>query len=182
MSSNYGYKPSNASTFNQLIQQGVTVEEASTQSGVSTNAGQYGFGTNSSAGSIIPGAGGTADASGLVNVPYTHSGTGEPAQQPAQTSTPAAASLTGYGFGTGVVPSVPNTSAANVELSPFRLPSIDDRIIISAAEASSGFGYGTGINNPSVSPITDAEATDSPYAAQGAGLDFQPREVPATQT
>jgi hypothetical protein len=51
---------------------------------------------------------------------YPQSGTGQPAQQPAQTSTPL---------------------------------------------ASSGFGYGTGINNPSVAPITDTTATTSPYAA-----------------
>ena len=165
MSSNYGYKPSNASTFNQLIQQGVTVEEASTQSGVSTNASQYGFGTNSNAGSVIPGAGGTVDASGLTNVQYPQSGTGEPAQQPPQTSTPAAASLAGYGFGTGVVPSVPNTSAANVELSPIQQLPIDDRIISSTPDAASGFGYGTGINNPSVVPVAAAESTISPYAA-----------------
>jgi hypothetical protein len=186
MSSNYGYKPSTASTFNQLIQQGVTVEEASTQSGVSTNASQYGFGTNSNAGAVIPGAGGTTNAAGLTDVPYTQSGTGEPGQQPAQASTPAAASLSGYGFGTGVVPTVPNTSAATVELppfqappiddriitsstttelSPFQVPPIDDRIITSTPSASSGFGYGTGINNPSVAPVQAAEATTSPYAA-----------------
>jgi hypothetical protein len=186
MSSNYGYKPSTASTFNQLIQQGVTVEEASTQSGVSTNASQYGFGTNSNAGAVIPGAGGSTNAAGLTDVPYTQSGTGEPGQQPPQTSTPAAASLSGYGFGTGVIPTVPNTSAATVELppfqappiddriitsstttelSPFQVPPIDDRIITSTPSASSGFGYGTGINNPSVAPVQAAEATTSPYAA-----------------
>ena len=120
MSSNYGYKPSTASTFNQLIQQGLSVEEASAQSGVSTNAGQYGFGTNANAGAVIPGAGGTTDASGLTTVEYPQSGTGRPEQQPPQTSTPVAAS---------------------------------------------GFGYGTGINNPSVAPVTAADATTSPYAA-----------------
>ena len=164
MSSNYGYKPSTASTFNQLIQQGLSVEEASAQSGVSTNAGQYGFGTNANAGAVIPGAGGITEDSGLVSVAYPQSGTGEPAQQPAQTNAPAAGSLTGYGFGTGVVPSVPNTSAAIVELPPFQAPPIDDRIISSTPNASSGFGYGTGINNPSVAPVA-AEAATSPYAA-----------------
>jgi hypothetical protein len=144
MSSNYGYKPSTASTFNQLIQQGVTVEEASTQSGVSTNASQYGFGTNSKAASVIPGAGGIVDpATGLSNVPYTQSSTGEPAQQPEQITTPA----------------------ANVEQANFLAAPVDDRIISRTPDASSGFGYGTGINNPSVAPVAAAESTTSPYAA-----------------
>lgn len=116
----YGYNPGNAATFNQLVRTGLTVEEASVQSGVSTNAGQYGFGSNSNAGSIIPGAGGTTDAAGLTTVSYPQSGTGEPGQQPAQIVTPS---------------------------------------------ASSGFGYGTGINNPSVVPVAFAETTTSPYAA-----------------
>jgi hypothetical protein len=169
MSSNYGYKPSTASTFNQLIQQGLSVEEASAQSGVSTNAGQYGFGTNANAGAVIPGAGGITEDSGLVSVAYPQSGTGEPAQQPAQTNAPAAGSLTGYGFGTGVVPSVPNTSAAIVELPPFQAPPIDDRIISSTPNASSGFGYGTGINNPSVAPTT----TTATVNANTSGLPIQ---------
>jgi hypothetical protein len=86
----YGYNPGNAATFNQLVRTGVTVEEAATQSGVSTNAGQYGYGTNSNAGAVIPGAGGATNAAGLTTVSYAQSGTGEPAQQPAQTSVPAA--------------------------------------------------------------------------------------------
>jgi len=162
----YGYNPGNAATFNQLVRTGVTEEEAAAQSGVNTNASQYGFGTNSNAGAVIPGAGGIIDpVTELTTVSYAQSGTGEPAQQPPQTTAPAAGSLTGYGFGTGVVPSVPNTSAAIVELPPFQAPPIDDRIIISAADAASGFGYGTGINNPSVAPVAAAETTTSPYAA-----------------
>ena len=199
----YGYNPGNAATFNQLVRTGLTEEEAATQSGVSTNASQYGFGTNSNAGSVIPGAGGIIDPNtGLAIVPYVQSGTGDPAQQPAQTNTPAAGSLTGYGFGTGVVPSVPNTSAATVELPPFQIPAIDDRIVISAAEATlpvgppaiddriiisaadaaSGFGYGTGINNPSVAPTTAAEATTSPYSAFSQVQTVpQPLQTPAAE-
>jgi len=201
----YGYNSSNAATFNQLVRTGLTTEEAAAQSGVNTNASQYGFGTNSNAGSVIPGAGGTIDpVTGLAIVPYTQSGTGDPAQQPPQTNAPAAGSLTGYGFGTGVVPSVttnapaagsltgygfgtgvvpsvPNTSAATVELSPIQESPIDDRIITSTPNASSGFGYGTGINNPSVAPVAAADAADSPYASLGAGPAFQPRAEPATQ-
>lgn len=161
----YGYNPGNAATFNQLVRTGLTVDEASTQSGVSTNASQYGFGTNSNAGAVIPGAGGVTNVAGLTSVSYPQSGTGNPAQQPPQTNAPAAASLTGYGFGTGVVPSAPNTSAATVELSPFQVSPIDDRIITRTPDASSGFGYGTGINNPSVAPVAAAETTTSPYAA-----------------
>lgn len=178
----YGYNSSNAATFNQLVRTGLTTEEAAAQSGVNTNASQYGFGTNSNAGSVIPGAGGTIDpVTGLAIVPYTQSGTGVPDQQPPQTNAPAAGSLTGYGFGTGVVPSVPNTSAAIVELPPIRESPIDDRIITSTPNASSGFGYGTGINNPSVAPVAAADAADSPYASLGAGPAFQPRAEPATQ-
>jgi len=178
MSSNYGYKPSNASTFNQLIQQGVTVEEASTQSGVNTNASQYGFGTNSNAGAVIPGAGGIIDpVTGLAIVPYSQSGTGEPAQQPPQTNVPAAASLSGYGFGTGVVPSVPITQPVPTT-NPITETQPDDRIISRTPDASSGFGYGTGINNPSVAPVAAADAADSPYAFRGAGPEFQPRATP----
>ena len=86
----YGYNSSNAATFNQLVRTGLTAEEAATQSGVSTNPSQYGFGTNSNAGSVIPGAGGTTNAAGLTTVSYAQSGTGEPGQQPPQTSTPTA--------------------------------------------------------------------------------------------
>jgi hypothetical protein len=159
MSSNYGYKPSNASTFNQLIQQGVTVEEASTQSGVSTNASQYGFGTNSKAASVIPGAGGIVDpATGLSNVPYTQSSTGEPAQQPAQ-----------------IVAPTPATNSITESQT-------DSRIISRTPDASSGFGYGTGINNPSVAPITTAEATTSPYSAFSQVQTVpQPLQTPAAE-
>ena len=174
--SQYGYNSSNAATFNQLVRTGLTAEEAATQSGVSTNASQYGFGTNSNAGAVIPGAGGIIDPNtGLAIVSYAQSGTGEPAQQPAQTNTPAAGSLIGYGFGTGVVPSVPNTSAATVELPPIQESPIDDRIISRTPDAASGFGYGTGINNPSVAPVAEADAADSPYAFRGAGPPFQPQ-------
>jgi len=120
MTSNYGYKPSNARTFNQLVQQGLGAEEAATESGVSVNPAAYGYGTNSNLGSIIPGAGGVvggaADASELTKVEYPQSGTGRPDQQPAQTNTPG---------------------------------------------AESGFGYGTGINNPSVAPTTAADTINA---------------------
>jgi hypothetical protein len=215
MSSNYGYKPSNASTFNQLIQQGITVEEASKQSGVSTNAGQYGYGTNSNAGSVIPGGGGTADASGLINVPYQQSGTGDPAQQPAQTSVPAAGTsystfqdpaqragqnaLTSPQPGpspfaafnrvetvpiTAPAPStfqdpaqraaaaaaaVPPVQAAETAPSPITETPSDSRIISSTPTASSGFGYGTGINNPS---LAAAESQPKSFAAADVSSTF----------
>jgi hypothetical protein len=120
MTSNYGYKPSNARTFNQLVQQGLGAEEAAEESGVSVNPAAYGYGTNSNLGSIIPGAGGVvggaADAPELTRVVYPQSGTGRPDQQPAQTNTPG---------------------------------------------AESGFGYGTGINNPSVAPTTAADTINA---------------------
>jgi hypothetical protein len=176
MSSNYGYNPSDARTFNQLVQQGLSAEDAATQTEVSNNPGAYGYGTNSNLGSIIPGAGGVVggatDAPELTSVSYPQSGTGQPTQQPPQTNTPAAASSSGYGFGTGVVPSVPNTSAATVELPPIRESPIDDRIISRTPDASSGFGYGTGISNPSVVPTTTANTIN----ANTSGLPIQNEE------
>ena len=74
------YSPSNASTFNQLSQQGLGVTDASTQSGVSTNPSAYGYGTNSNLGAIIPGAGGVSDASGLTKVGYPQNYSGQPGQ------------------------------------------------------------------------------------------------------
>jgi hypothetical protein len=90
----YSYNTGNAATFNQLLRTGLTVEEASAQSGVSLAASSYGVGPNSNAGAVIPGAGGTTNAAGLTTVAYPQSGTGVPAQQPAQTSTPAAGTST----------------------------------------------------------------------------------------
>ena len=80
MSSNYGYKPSDASTFNQLVQQGLSAEDAVTQTGVSNNPGAYGYGTNSNLGSIIPGAGGTPDSTGFTKVSYAQNYSGQPSQ------------------------------------------------------------------------------------------------------
>ena len=82
------YNEGNASTFNQLIQQGLSVEQAAQQSGISTAASSYGYGTNSNAGAVIPGAGGTIDATGLTQVPYAQPGAALPLQSPLQTSTP----------------------------------------------------------------------------------------------
>ena len=65
------YNKDNATAFNQLIQQGLSVTEATEQSGVDADAAAYGSGTNFNAGSIIPGAGGTVAESGLTQVPYT---------------------------------------------------------------------------------------------------------------
>ena len=75
------YSPSNASTFNQLTQQGLGVTDASTQSGVSTNPGAYGYGTNANLGAVIPGAGGVTDAAGLTKVNYSQNYSGQPSQQ-----------------------------------------------------------------------------------------------------
>jgi hypothetical protein len=183
----YGYNPGNAATFNQLVRTGLTAEEAATQSGVSTNASQYGYGTNSNAGAVIPGAGGATNAAGLTDVPYTQSGTGEPGQQPAQTSVPAAGTSTfqdpaqraGQTALTSPQPSPsPFAAFSQVQTVPIvepapstfqdpaqRAAAADSRIISSTPSASSGFGYGTGINNPSVAPVAAAEATASPYAA-----------------
>jgi hypothetical protein len=201
----YGYNSSNAATFNQLVRTGLTTEEAATQSGVSTNASQYGFGPNSNAGAVIPGAGGATNAAGLTTVSYAQSGTGEPAQQPAQTSTPTAGvstfqdpaqragqnALTSPQPGpspfaafnrvetvpiTAPAPSTfqdpaqraaaaaaaaPPVQAAEPAPSPITETPTDSRVISSTPNASSGFGYGTGINNPSVAPTTAASTVDA---------------------
>ena len=133
----YGYNAGNAATFNQLVRTGLDTADASTQSGVSTYPSQYGYGTNSNAGAVIPGAGGQTDAAGLTQVPYAQPASGEPAQQPAQISTPS---------------------------------------------ANSGFGYGTGAANPSVTPVPAAEATTSPYSAFSQVQTVpQPLQTPASE-
>ena len=202
--SQYGYNSSNAATFNQLVRTGLTEEEAAVQSGVSTNASQYGFGPNSNAGSVIPGAGGATNAAGLTTVSYAQSGTGEPGQQPPQTSVPAAGTSTfqdpaqqaGQNALTSPQPSaspfaafnrvetvpvtapapstfqdpaqraaaaadIPPVQAAGPAPSPITESQPDSRIISSTPSAASGFGYGTGINNPSVAPTTAADTVNA---------------------
>jgi len=65
------YNRNNATTFNQLIRQGLLLNESSVESGISTDAASYGLGTNDNASAIIPGAGGTVAESGLTQVSYT---------------------------------------------------------------------------------------------------------------
>jgi len=74
------YNKSNATTFNQLIQLGLSVNEASVESGVSADAASYGAGTNDNASAIIPGAGGILAESGLTQVSYTQPGIAVDAQ------------------------------------------------------------------------------------------------------
>ena len=81
------YIKGNATTFNQLIQQGSSVADATEQSGISTDAAAYGSGTNANAGSIIPGAGGTVAESGLTQVDYTQPSVALDAQPPLKSST-----------------------------------------------------------------------------------------------
>ena len=81
------YIKGNATTFNQLIQQGLTVAEATAQSGVTAAASSYGYGTNANAGAIIPGGGGTVAESGLTQVSYVQPSIAVDAQPPLQSST-----------------------------------------------------------------------------------------------
>jgi hypothetical protein len=76
------YNKDNATTFNQLIQLGLSVEEATVQSGISADAASYGAGTNDNTGAIIPGAGGILAESGLTQVSYTQPGIAVDAQPP----------------------------------------------------------------------------------------------------
>ena len=165
----YGYNPGNAATFNQLVRTGITEEEAAAQSGVSTNASQYGFGTNSNAGAVIPGAGGATNAAGLTTVPYAQSASGLPIQESPTIATPSASS--GFGYGTGINnPSVAPVQAAEPAPSPITETPSDSRVISSTPNASSGFGYGTGIDNPSVAPV--AESTVKSFAATDVSSSF----------
>lgn len=163
------YNRGAARQFNQLVQQGLGVEDAAIESGVSTNPGAYGYGTNSNLGAIIPGAGGVVGEvtrAGVTRVSYAQSGTGEPSQQPAQTSVPAA----GTSYNTFQDPAqraaaaaaaAPPVQEAAPAASPITESPSDSRIISSAPAASSGFGYGTGINNPSVAPTTAADTVNA---------------------
>lgn len=176
MSSNYGYKPSVARTFNQLVQQGLSAEDAATQTGVSNNPGAYGYGTNSNLGSIIPGAGGTiggvTDAPELTSVPYPQSSTGEPDQQPAQTTAPAPSTFqdpTQRAVTAVVVPLAQQAAEPTPSASPITESQLDSRIISSTPSASSGFGYGTGINTSSVALTTAADTVN----ANTSGLPIQ---------
>ena len=163
-----GYNSGNAATFNQLIQTGLNPDDAATQSGVSQAASSYGFGPNSNSGSIIPGAGGTAGVAGLTQVSYFQPASGDPAQQPAQAATPAAAS----GYVTGVNnPSVqPTTTPA---------PTTDPRVIVSTlppptitapaqAQAVDEF---TGID--AQVEANTAAAQPFPYGDDATGVDAQ---------
>jgi hypothetical protein len=80
------YNKDNATTFNQLIQQGLSVEQAAQLAGVSDAASSYGYGTNSNAGAVIPGAGGIIDIAGLTQVLYTQPGVALNSQSPLQTT------------------------------------------------------------------------------------------------
>ena len=81
------YIKSNATTFNQLIQQGLSVADAAAQSSVNADAASYGSGTNSNAGAIIPGAGGDVSPSGLTQVSYVQPSVALDAQSPLQSAT-----------------------------------------------------------------------------------------------
>jgi hypothetical protein len=81
------YIKSNATTFNQLIQQGLSVADAAAQSSVSADAASYGSGTNSNAGAIIPGAGGDVAPSGLTQVSYVQPSIALDSQSPLQSAT-----------------------------------------------------------------------------------------------
>jgi hypothetical protein len=74
------YNRDNATLFNQLIQQGLSVQEATVQSGISADAAAYGAGTNDNAGAVIPGAGGAVAELGLTQVSYIQPGIAVDAQ------------------------------------------------------------------------------------------------------
>jgi len=153
------YNKDNASIFNQLIQQGLSVEQAAQLAGVSDAASSYGYGTNSNAGAVIPGAGGIIDIAGLTQVLYTQPGIAQPAQPPLQTTTPTATSL--FGNGTGVT----NPGAAITTATPI----IDPRVTAgtppppttnAAAQAVDEFtGIDAQVAATTATPIVDPRVT-----------------------
>ena len=81
------YIKDNATTFNQLIQQGLSAAQATVQSGITAAASSYGYGTNSNAGAIIPGAGAAGAALlGLTQVGYPQPSIALDAQPPLTTT------------------------------------------------------------------------------------------------
>jgi len=153
------YNKDNASIFNQLIQQGLSVEQAAQLAGVSDAASSYGYGTNSNAGAVIPGAGGIIDIAGLTQVLYTQPGIAQPAQPPLQTTIPTATSL--FGNGTGVT----NPGAAITTATPI----IDPRVTAgtppppttnAAAQAVDEFtGIDAQVAATTATPIIDPRVT-----------------------
>ena len=111
------YIKGNATTFNQLIQQGLSAADAAAQSGVSDAASSYGSGTNSNAGSIIPGAGGTVDLLGLIQVPYIQPTVALTAQPPLQAS-PVFETLAQDAAGIDTLPVVTTDTALPVPIDP----------------------------------------------------------------
>ena len=162
------YIKDNASTFNQLIQQGLTAAEAAAQSGVSSAASLYGSGTNSNAGAIIPGAGGTVDTLGLTQVPYPQPRVALDAQSPLKT---ASVPVIDPRIITGTPP--PPT----VQPSPFvdEFTDIDAQVaaqVAANAAAAQESPYGDDATGVDAQVAANAAAAqESPYGDDATGVD-----------
>ena len=184
------YDKGNATTFNQLIQQGSSVADATTQSGVGNDAASYGSGTNANAGSIIPGAGGTVAESGLTQVDYTQPSIALDAQPRLQSSTAVPVVDPRIIVGTPPPPTVgpsavlvdeftnidaqveANTAAA--QPSPFvdEFTNIDAQVAANAAAAQPS-PFVDEFTNIDAQVAANAAAQESPYADNAALADTQ---------
>lgn len=161
------YDKGNATTFNQLIQQGLTVAEATAQSGVTAAASSYGYGTNANAGAIIPGGGGTVAESGLTQVSYVQPSIAVDAQPPLQSSTAVPVVDPRIIVGTPPPPTV-GPSAVLVD----EFTNIDAQVEANTAAAQPS-PFVDEFTNIDAQVAANAAAQESPYADNAALADTQ---------
>ena len=150
------YNKDNATTFNQLIQLGLSVEEATVQSGISADAASYGAGTNDNTGAIIPGAGGILAESGLTQVSYTQPGIAVDAQS-----------------------SLKNVSVPVID--PRILVSATPRPTVTTV--TQAFPFVNNITNidPELAAIAAAAAQPSPFGDDNTGIDTELAAIAAAE-
>jgi hypothetical protein len=180
------YNKDNATTFNQLIQLGLSVEEATVQSGISADAASYGAGTNDNTGAIIPGAGGILAESGLTQVSYTQPGIAVDAQSSLKNvSVPVIDPRI-------IVSATPRPTVTTVTQEfPFvnNITNIDPELAAIAAAAAQPSPFGddnTGIDTElaaiaaaEAQAIAAAAAQPSPYGDNATGISPEPAAAEA---
>ena len=162
------YNKDNATTFNQLIQQGLSVAEAIAQSGVDAAASSYGYGTNSNTGAIIPGAGASVDtvaATGQTPVAYPQPSVALDAQ-PALTTVSAPVIDPRIIVGTPLLTTVPDTILVD------EFTNIDAQVAANAA-ATQPSPFVDEFTNIDAQVAANAAAQESPYSDNAALADNQ---------
>ena len=155
-----GYNSSDAATFNQLTQTGLSNRDAATQSGVSDSPSSYGIGPNSNAGSIIPGTDVTTDADGLTQVSYNQPASGQPAEQTALNTTPRSVTLDPR-----IVAGLPPTTTGPNAVIADDATGVDDQVAAITA-AAQPFPYGD-----------NATGVDAQVAANTPAAQFTPNQT-----